>query len=529
MAREWTVKLVGQPSVTNSPDESAFGPWLRAELQARPAFAGQAQHIWLEPTLHDAGRTRASVCALARGSGSRTVLLTGHYDVVGVADYGDLAAQAFSPAELAARLGGSLSPEHDALMLADLESGAFMFGRGSLDMKSGLAAGLAVLEAWAASGNAGNLLFAAVPDEEENSHGMRSLVRQLPEIERRCGLEIVAAVNLDAEVDPVGDGRGQAVFLGSVGKVLPSVLLLGRSAHAGAPFDGLSAALLLAEVIRRVELHPDFSDPHPAEPGPPAALLQVSDLKDHYDVTTPEALWCTFNVLLRAHTPEDVLERLRGTVQAGLEAAMADLQARARAYGAPPPAAAVQVLTYAQVLTLAQARGGQAALDRLSALADAGAALDTPRLCQQLTLAAVREANLSGPAAILGFGSLPYPVAELGQDPSSAALETAVEQAIAQVDGQRGVSVQLRPFFPGVSDMSFLGGVATPDVLRANTPAWTSRMTLEESGLPTLRVPVVNAGPWGRDYHQRGERVHAPYAFGVLPQLIMAIARARLA
>ncbi len=523
------MKLVGQPSVTNSPGEAAFGPWLRGELQARPAFAEQPQQVWLEPTLHDAGRTRASVCALARGSGSSTVLLTGHYDVVGVTNYGDLAAQAFSPGELATRLAASLSPEHDGPLLADLESGNFMFGRGSLDMKSGLAAGLAVLEAWTASGNAGNLLFAAVPDEEENSHGMRSLVRQLPEIERRYGLEIVAAVSLDAEVDPAGDGRGQAVFLGSVGKVLPSMLLLGRPAHAGAPFDGLSAALLLAEVIQRVELHPDFIDPHLAEPGPPAALLQLSDLKDQYDVTTPEALWCTFNVLLRARTPEDVLEQLRGAVQAGLASAMTELEARARASGMLMQAAAVQVLTYAQVLTLAQARGGQAALDRLSALAAAGAALDTPRLCQQLTLAAAREANLSGPAAILGFGSLPYPVAQLGQDASSAALRTAVEHAVTEVEAQTGVSVRLRPFFPGVSDMSFLGGAAATNVLRANTPAWESRMTLEESPLPTLRVPVVNAGPWGRDYHQRGERVFAPYTFGVLPQLVMAIARARLA
>ncbi|GAA4021292.1 hypothetical protein GCM10022631_39260 [Deinococcus rubellus] len=53
-------------------------------------------------------------------------------------------------------------------------------------------------------------------------------------------------------------------------------------------------------------------------------------------------------------------------------------------------------------------------------------------------------------------------------------------------------------------------------------------MTLEDSGRNTLRVPVVNAGPWGRDYHQRGERVYAPYAFGVLPHLVMEIARARL-
>ncbi|GAA4021298.1 M20/M25/M40 family metallo-hydrolase [Deinococcus rubellus] len=475
VARDWTLKLVGHSSVTNSAGEAAFGPWLCAELQAQPAFAGQSPQtqppqtrphqiqppVWLEPTLHDSA-ARASVCALARGKGPRTVLLTGHDDVVGVADYGDLAPHAFSPETLAARVATSFSPEHDGPVLADLASGDFVFGRGSLDMKSGLAAGLAVLEAWAASGNEGNVLFVAVPDEEENSHGMRLLVRQLPDIERRYGLEIVAAINLDAEVDPAGDGRGQAVFLGSVGKVLPSLLLLGRPAHAGTPFGGLSAALMLAEMIRRVELHPDFIDRHPAESGPPAALLQLSDLKDHYDVTTPDALWCGFNVLLHGRTPGDVLERLHTAVQTGMEAALTDLETRARASGSQVRAAPVQVLTYAQVLALAEARGGQAALGRLSALAAASAARDTPHLCQQLTLTAAREAQLTGPAAILGFGSLPYPVAELGQDESSLALRTAVERAIVQVKAKFGVSVRTRPFFPGVSDMSFLGGAPTP-------------------------------------------------------------------
>jgi len=33
----------------------------------------------------------------------------------------------------------------------------------------------------------------------------------------------------------------------------------------------------------------------------------------------------------------------------------------------------------------------------------------------------------------------------------------------------------------------------------------------------------VNIGPWGREYHQRHERVHAPYAFTVLPELLLAV------
>lgn len=32
--------------------------------------------------------------------------------------------------------------------------------------------------------------------------------------------------------------------------------------------------------------------------------------------------------------------------------------------------------------------------------------------------------------------------------------------------------------------------------------------------------PLVNIGPWGREYHQRLERVHAEYAFKTLPDLL---------
>jgi arginine utilization protein RocB len=36
---------------------------------------------------------------------------------------------------------------------------------------------------------------------------------------------------------------------------------------------------------------------------------------------------------------------------------------------------------------------------------------------------------------------------------------------------------------------------------------------------------MVNAGPWGRDYHTRLERLHIGYACEVLPGLLLSLIR----
>lgn len=544
-ARAWTLDLVRQPSVTNSAGETAFGPWLAGQLLSLPYFAARPDQVRLLRTLDDA-RERSSVAALVRGSGSRTVVLTGHYDVVGVANYGTLAQFAFDPLELLPRLIQELRDHGrgaaDAQALADLESGDFLPGRAVLDMKSGLAAALAVLEAFAQdAGAVGNLLFLAVPDEEEGSHGMRSAAGQLPHLAQEWHLDLAGAVNLDAEVDTEDGDAGRAVFLGSVGKLLPSVLLLGRPTHAGAPFDGVSTALMLAELLRRVELSLDLTDPGiGGEIGTPPVALGVYDLKPHYDITTPEMVWVTFNVLTRAHGPLDVLAGMLQAAREALSAAMSTSRERAAAYatrsGTPAPALDVvpEVLTFAELWSRAVSRGGEGARARLTGLAaelSADATLDTPRVCQRLTEAAAREAGLEGPAAVVGFGSLYYPSATLGRGPRAEALLAAVESASEAVRRETGERVGLRPFFPGVSDMSFLGLCDDPaglEVVTANTPAWGSRLTFDYGGAALCALPVVNAGPWGRDYHQRTERVHAPYAFGTLPRLVWHIARSVL-
>jgi arginine utilization protein RocB len=75
-------------------------------------------------------------------------------------------------------------------------------------------------------------------------------------------------------------------------------------------------------------------------------------------------------------------------------------------------------------------------------------------------------------------------------------------------------------YFAGISDVSFFGE-ATGDhaIVSANTPIWGKGFTMPEPG----DFPTINIGPWGRDYHQWLERLNVPYAFGILPRVLLSV------
>jgi arginine utilization protein RocB len=99
-----------------------------------------------------------------------------------------------------------------------------------------------------------------------------------------------------------------------------------------------------------------------------------------------------------------------------------------------------------------------------------------------------------------------------------------MEEAAAR----HGTSIKFKQIFAGISDMSFFGHrpeAGETGLLTANTP---SAAFTDDAPDGLLSFPTVNIGPWGRDYHQKWERVHAPYTFGVLPDLVFASALACL-
>ncbi|MER9840628.1 M20/M25/M40 family metallo-hydrolase [Mesorhizobium australicum] len=521
-ARRWAVGLTEQKSVTGTDGEAAFGPWLAAQLRKETAF--QNAEVWTIEVGPQDGRH--CVAMLLRGTGRPTVLLTGHYDTVGTSDYGQLEPLATRPDALTKALHGSLvAANAPAAILAhhDFAGGEFLAGRGLLDMKAGLAAGLAVCAEFAESAKpAGNLLFIAVPDEENNSAGARKAAQMLPGLCKERDLDLLAVINLDAIADDGDGSKGRVIALGTVGKLLPAACVVGVPTHSGFPLNGLNAGAIAAAIATRIEWAPELTDMCGTGPGTPPSLLGIRDGKTGYDVTTPRTAHATFNVLSYRRAPSEVLDRFDSLCAEAASLLLQELRRRVSAQHETGLLEVVQSIPVHRYETLL-ARLKEPERLRLEAVSASIAAGEQPlpEKCRLITEQAWELSRLAGPAIVTGFGSIPYLPTNLSAQPAAARLRAAAVEVADEAGARHGSVVTCADYFAGISDMSFFGEAAESslDIVARNTPAWKDsvRWPLTRA---LANMPTINIGPWGRDYHTPLERLHVGYAFDVLPQLI---------
>jgi len=197
--------LVSIPSHPEAP--GAEGPL--AEFIAR---FFQAQGIEVE--ISEAAPGRPNLTARVRGTGGgRTLLLCGHLDTV--PPYG--MRDPFSP------------------RVRD----GYLYGRGSTDMKAGLAAMMAALAAVRRAGIslARDLAFGGVADEELGSLGAGALARS--------GFKADGAI--------IGEPTELRVCLGHRGLEWLEAEFLGRTVHGGDQDRGINAIVHAARFIGRIE------------------------------------------------------------------------------------------------------------------------------------------------------------------------------------------------------------------------------------------------------------------------------------
>ena len=207
-----------------------------AEIAAFVAAELHRLDVDVETIEHAPGRS--SVLGRLRGKGGgRSLMLNAHYDTVGV----DGMAEPFS---------------------ARIEGGR-LYGRGAYDMKGSLAASLACAEALVRSRTAlaGDLVIAAVADEEYGSMGTAGIIPRCP---------------VDAAI--VTEPTALNICLAHKGYLWVEVETEGRAAH-GSRFElGIDANMRMGRFLNRLErLEQDLRHrpPHPLV-GPPslhAALL----------------------------------------------------------------------------------------------------------------------------------------------------------------------------------------------------------------------------------------------------------------
>ncbi|HYM29516.1 MAG TPA: M20/M25/M40 family metallo-hydrolase, partial [Steroidobacteraceae bacterium] len=306
--RELTERLVRVRAVSPSADERVVAEAIHTLLLADSAAYASVE---LDPLPNDP-YGRANVYALVRGARPETIVLLGHFDTVGTEDYGALEPWATDPAARAAGVEqlATQAPE----MAADLavHPGDWLFGRGTVDMKAGVAVNLALIRRLAAEAASGrppalSVLFLATPDEENESAGVLAAVDLLARLAAAHGLRYLGALNTDyTTAEHPGDER-HYVYTGTVGKLLATCLVIGAESHVGQPYDGLDAALLAAELARDLSMDDTLADQVRGQVTPPPVLLRAGDLKERYDVQLPFAAYLCLNVLTMTSDPATVL------------------------------------------------------------------------------------------------------------------------------------------------------------------------------------------------------------------------------
>jgi arginine utilization protein RocB len=485
-AREIALELTSWPSVTGTPEEAIFSERLVAYLR-QLGFADS----WKE-AIPGEESGRSNVFVLKRGTGPRTIVLAGHFDTVPFDDYGDLAALALHPVILREAMIAKLEVTgENALALADLKSGDFLPGRGLLDMKSGVAAGLAAMEAYQGEHS---LLFVATPDEEDRSAGMRAAAPLIAEIAKTRGLQVELVINLDATSDQGDGAAGRVAAMGSIGKQLLTAFVVGKEAHACYPQDGANSAYIAAELVTEFELAPELAETSGDEIAATPTALHLKDLKAGYNVTTPAQSFVYWNTLQHRRSAAEVLEISMKLAKRAAARAKAKLKRN------------IPVMAYAELKALASQEKVLARAQELAKRND----LDLPERTKLLTQYVWSLTGLSGPAVVMGLGSIPYSAVSLKNERLGEAIAEPVKSFGLGTIG----------YFPGISDMSFVGEASGDfSAVADNTPIWGTSFTLAEPA----GYPCINIGPWGRDYHHWLERLHAPYAFETLPKVLIAV------
>jgi arginine utilization protein RocB len=479
---------------------------------------------------------RQNAYALLRGESRKTLVLLGHIDTVDTQDYGSLEAWALDPAELAARKNeltrsasstGSCQDDHD-----------WMFGRGVVDMKSGVAINIALMRHLAASTRESPLplsvVMLATPDEENESAGVLQAVRFLLRLRESYGLEYLGVINTDYTTALYPGDPHRYIYAGTVGKLLPCFLCIGRESHAADPFKGLDANLLAAELIRDLSMNDELCDAVQGQVAAPPVTLHATDLKARYDVQLPFAAYFYLNMLTLTTDPGALLERLSHRAQTVLTQLLQRIdQAEQRWRQARPDrqeSQAVQprsgtVLTYADLYTeVTQHLGKERVAAELGTEWERWpATLDKRERSLHLAYRLWTLSGRQGPAVLLYYAPPYYP--------HVAPAPGALQQAIAAViSAHLECQLAMRDYYPYLSDMSYLRLDPGMDLtaLKANMPLWqepgahplAGAYSLPLETIQRLGVPVINWGPYGRGAHQRDESLLMSYSFGLLPQLL---------
>ena len=514
-------ELVAIPSVTESASESVPGEWIKERLSTLPYFKENPQQIkWIETPLEGSPHALHSLIARVNSAKEtkRTVLMVAHYDVVDIKIYGDDAPYAFNPEELA------------KIFFAEEEKDV-LYGRGTMDMKCGVALEVDLLEEFAADRNLFdvNLVAAFVGDEENSSAGMRGVLPALAEMQTN-GTDFLAALNTEPGEAGKSGEVGPMVFLGTLGKLMPSFYIRGRAAHVGNCYGGFSSALAVSRLISYAEGNPYLADPLHGKTEASWICLDMRVMKEGYSVTLPDRAYAYFNCFTTVNTPAIVMEQMKSIVSYSISQTSAQLveshrnMVAAGYNGCDFVPSRPKVFTLNELTDLARKSYGPSFEEELESFAKNLPSGDMRERGIKIVDKIADMSGEDGPYAVCFF--LP-PWLPVRTDFTENARDKEVIASIREIEefacGKYGVKIAEEEFFAGLCDLSYVGGKVSDEDLESyssNVPGWRDIYSIPLTEMNGLGLPVVNIGPSGEYPHKKMEKLHLNYSLDILPELL---------
>jgi arginine utilization protein RocB len=536
----WLIKrLVKIPSISGTDAENVMADEIKMILKEIPYFQ-ENPHLIYEKTIEGDSLARQTVAGLVRGNNDtsgKTIILFSHYDVVGIEDYGYLKSFAFDPDIYTDKLKDESLPED---ITKELESGNWLFARGIMDMKAGLALQIALLSELCVKRDfPGNILLLTTPDEERNSEGMFAAVKLLHQIKVQEGKEYELAIFSEPSFASYPGDQSKYIYLGSVGKLLPLIFCSGKETHVGEPFQGVNAAWMASAFIANMELANNFIDKAGNTNNPPPTCLKLTDLKEQYNVQTPKHAYALYNVLTLQQTPAEVMDKLVETAKKSADDIYEKLKDSYQKFVDDANLNYIekikpQTFTYSQLYDMGVERYGQFFEKEMLEVFE----YETAVYCDYRDLTVSIAKKISGffpdlePFYLLMYAPPYYPHVSLqnGNRRDEKILDLS-RQIINYAKHQFNQDLKLQEYFMGLSDVSYCRLLDADKVIPSlgrEMPLYGKKYHLPLKEIQELDIPTINIGPFGKDAHKRTERLELTFSTEQLPHLLREAVKAAL-
>ncbi len=524
-------RLVAVPSTSGTGEEVNAAYKLWELLREIPYFAEHSENVQLVPIEGDPfGRCLVAAYLECAPGKAETVILSGHYDVVDTEEYGSLQDIAYDVEAITERINELYINDE---CKKDYESGRWLFGRGTADMKYGHALCLELLRHYSEEGGIrGNLLYVAVCGEETNSEGMLAAVPFFNDFAKKQGLVYKAFLLAEGFLVEGQEEGVKYIQYGGAGKVMPMFFCVGAATHGEEPLKGLDANILAAKVYEEMVLNPKFCQKNHGVTTSPPAGLKLQDLKTNYSLSTSLYAATYYNIATIKLSPEDTMRELISVAETAFDRAIRLMEAKAAAFAEFSGVelenleryeAKACVKTFREIYEAAEAKFDGDLEGYLREYTEELMKVN-PEIQDTCIKLVRRLYELSGdkrPMIIVSIMPPYYPDVNVDlEDAATSELLQYVDEIIDYAREKYGETLKTSEYY-GISDLCYtwLADGMNFDKLFENLVGEKLLYQFPAEALKEFKVPAIVLGSYGKDMHKYTERLCKDYNFDILPDL----------